>query len=235
MMTLEICANSYTSALMAQEAGAHRIELCSALEIGGLTPSYGELKKVVQALAIPVHVLIRPRGGDFNYSDEEFEVMKADIEICKSLGCSGIVSGVLHDDHTLDMARTQELVRYAQPLSFTFHRAFDLVRDPIETMEQCIALGVDRILTSGQQATAFEGIDLITTLQKLAKERIIILPGSGISPNTLRAFKAIKCKEVHASASKILQHSESAFFGTTNITQSDPDCIRELIRIIHEK
>ena len=130
-MQLEICANSYQSAMNAQKAGAHRIELCSELSIGGITPSYQLLKKVMKNLHIPVHVLIRPRGGDFIYSKEEFEMMKENILICKELGSKGIVSGVLHTDNRIDIKRTQELIALSKPLSFTFHRAFDEVPEPM--------------------------------------------------------------------------------------------------------
>ena len=124
-MKLEICANSYQSASNAEKAGAHRIELCAELAVGGITPSYGLLKKVMHDLTIPVHVLIRPRSGDFTYSDAEFQIMKENILICKELGVTGIVSGVLKLDNTIDIERTKELVAVAKPMNFTFHRAFD--------------------------------------------------------------------------------------------------------------
>jgi len=131
-MILEICANSYQSAVNAEIAGAHRIELCSEISVGGTTPSYGLLKKVMYSLSIPVQVLIRPRSGDFHYSNAEFDIMKENILQCKELGCAGIVSGVLHADYTIDKKRTTELIELSKPLCFTFHRAFDVVANPQE-------------------------------------------------------------------------------------------------------
>jgi len=122
-MILEICANSYQSAVNANIAGAHRIELCSEISVGGTTPSYGLLKKVMADIDIPVHVLIRPRSGNFTYSDIEFDIMKENIRLCKDLGCAGIVSGVLHEDNSIDIKRTSELIELSKPMSFTFHRA----------------------------------------------------------------------------------------------------------------
>ena len=148
-MILEICANSYQSAVNAEIASAHRIELCSEISVGGITPSLGLLKKVLQSLTIPVHVLIRPRSGNFTYSDKEFEIMKENIRLCKDLGCAGIVSGVLHEDNSIDLKRTKELIELSKPMSFTFHRAFDIVSKPKEALLQLIALGVHRLLTSG--------------------------------------------------------------------------------------
>ena len=133
-MKLEICANSYRSAKNAQEAGAYRIELCQELSIGGLTPSYGLLKQVIEIIEIPIFVLIRPRGGNFVYSDVEFEIMKTDIQLCKDLGCHGIVSGVLNSDKTIDLKRTKELVELSKPLAFTFHRAFDELENAKEAL-----------------------------------------------------------------------------------------------------
>ncbi len=150
-MKLEICTNSYQSAKNAQDAGAHRIELCQELAVGGITPSYGLLKEVIGNLKIPVFVLIRPRGGNFVYSNAEFDIMKIDIQLCKDLGCHGIVSGVLNSDKTIDLKRTKELIELSQPLPFTFHRAFDVIVNSKEALEQLIDLGVERVLTSGQE------------------------------------------------------------------------------------
>ena len=168
-MILEICANSYQSAVNANIAGAHRIELCSEISVGGTTPSYGLLKKVMADIDIPVHVLIRPRSGNFTYSDKEFDIMKENIRLCKDLNCAGIVSGVLHEDNTIDVKRTSELIELSKPMSFTFHRAFDVVSKPKESLLKLLNLGVDRLLTSGQQEKAEDGIDLLIELQKLAK------------------------------------------------------------------
>jgi copper homeostasis protein len=231
-MQLEICANSYQSAMNAQKAGAHRIELCSELSIGGITPSYQLLKKVMKNLHIPVHVLIRPRGGDFIYSKEEFEMMKENILICKELGSKGIVSGVLHTDNRIDIKRTQELIALCKPLSFTFHRAFDEVPEPMRAIHQLMSMGVDRLLTSGQKNTAIEGLDLIVELQEIAKNKLIVMPGSGINDVNCKTFKIAGFKEIHASASKKITKRISSNFGDSIETVSDFEMIQKILNNI---
>lgn len=233
-MKLEICANSYQSAVNAQKAGANRVELCSELSVGGVTPSYGTLKKISQGITIPVNVLIRPRSGDFCYADEEFEQMKTDIKLCKKLGFNGIVSGVLNTDNSIDIERTKELIELSKPLSFTFHRAFDCVENPKESLEQLIDLGVERVLTSGQKGKAENGIYLLIELQRLAKDKLIILPGSGINSKNARIFKVAKFKEIHTSASKIINKNKSIFFGNTPQTVSDIETIKEILNVIKD-
>ena len=203
-MILEICANSYKSAINAQRAGAHRIELCEDLSVGGVTPNEQTLAKVLEELSIPVFVLVRPRSGDFNYSDEEFHMMLQTIDVCKAKGCSGIVAGVLNTDRTIDEQRTKTLIEHARPLAFTFHRAFDEVIDPKTSLEILIRLGVDRILTSGQEAKAIEGLPMLKALNQLANEKLIIMPGSGINPNNALNFKKAGFIEIHGSASKLV-------------------------------
>jgi len=229
-MLLEICANSYQSVLNAQKAGAHRIELCSELSIGGITPSYGLLKLVVDSFSIPVFVLIRPRGGNFNYSNEEFEIMKQDIQLCKSLGCNGIVSGVLTEDNIIDIKRTQELVELSKPLKFTFHRAFDCVKNPNKALEQLINLGVDRVLTSGQATSAEQGLFLLKELNKISNGRITILAGGGISAKNVINFKDAGFNEIHASASSKLESDNSLF--SESLTYSDPEKIKAILDAI---
>ncbi|PNQ74042.1 copper homeostasis protein CutC [Hanstruepera neustonica] len=231
-MLLEICANSYQSAISAQEAGAHRIELCSELSVGGITPSYGLIKQVVAALSIPVYVLIRPRSGNFCYSSAEFEIMKQDIEVCKALGVQGIVSGVLKEDNTIDIKRTQELIKWADPLPFTYHRAFDCVPNPEQALEALINLGVNRILTSGQQSKAINGMQLLSDLKEQAKNNITILVGSGINPENAADFKKAGFEEIHASASKIMSNAASEYFGNTPQTVSDIKIIRDILNAI---
>ena len=229
-MLLEICANSYQSAKNAQEAGAHRIELCQELSIGGITPSYGLLKQVKANLEIPVFVLIRPRGGNFVYSDDEFEIMKQDIKLSKDLGCKGIVSGVLKEDKTIDIERTQELVELSRPLAFTFHRAFDEVLNPKEALEQLIDLSVERVLTSGQQVSAKQGLSLLKELNEIANDRIIILAGGGINANNAIKFKKVGLREIHASASSKLQKDSSIF--SMELTYSNPKKIKSILNAI---
>lgn len=236
-MILEICASSYQSAINAQEAGAHRIELCSELAVGGITPSYGLIKQVVEALSIPVFVLIRPRSGNFTYSDAEFEIIKKDIQICKELGCQGIVSGVLNADNSIDKQRTKALVELAEPLSFTFHRAFDWVPNPMEALNALMLLKVDRILTSGQESTAEKGIALLQELKASTNNQIVILPGGGINSNNVEAFKNVGFLEIHASATSLIIVNEankvpmnsSKFFDETIEVVSDSDKIKAIL------
>lgn len=233
-MLLEICANSFQSALNAQKAGAHRVELCSELGVGGITPSFGLLKKVITNLSIPVHVLIRPRSGDFLYSDGEFEIMKINIQLCKDLGFAGIVSGVLNSDYTIDLIRTKQLMALCKPLSFTCHRAFDCVPNPIDALESLVDLGVHRILTSGQKTTAEAGIDLLKELNEKANQRTIILPGSGINLGNAKLFKDLGFQEIHTSASKTIQSSSKneIEFGNAIQTESDVDTIQAILKAI---
>jgi len=196
-MIIEFCAESYEYAMKAEKAGADRIELCKDLHLEGLTPDYKSAKRTIDTLNIPVFVLIRPRKGDFMYSDEEFELMKQDILKFKEMGCKGIVSGVLNDDNSIDIKRTKKLVELSRPLEFTFHRAFDVVSDPLEEIENLIRLGVNRILTSGQKEKAIDGLVLLEQLKRISNNRILIMPGSGISKNNLKDFELFN--EVHGS------------------------------------
>ena len=229
-MKLEICANSYQSAKNAQKAGAHRIELCQELSVGGITPSYGLLKQVIDNFNIPVYVLIRPRGGNFVYSDAEFEIIKHDIEVCKELGCAGIVSGVLRDYNSIDIRRTKELVDLSKPLDFTFHRAFDEVKNPKDALEQLVDLGVHRVLTSGQQKTAEVGLELLKELNDIANGRITILAGGGVNSQNALKFKQAGLKEFHASASTIIERGNSMF--SAHLTVSDPQKIKAILDAI---
>ena len=231
-MILEVCANSYQSAINAEKAGAQRIELCSELSIGGITPSLGLLKKVMHNLSIPVQVLIRPRSGDFLYSNAEFDIMKENILQCKELGCAGIVSGVLCADNTIDIKRNRELIELSKPMSFTFHRAFDVVPKPKESLLQLINLGVNRLLSSGQKEKAEDGIDLLSELQKMAQNKLIILPGSGINPLNSSLFKTAGFTEIHSSASKTTSRNTHSFFGNTPQTVSDVDTIKNMLDTI---
>ena len=232
-MLIEICANSYQSALNAQQGGAHRIELCSELAVGGITPSHGLIKQVIRAITIPVFVLIRPRSGDFCYSEDEFEIMKSDIDFCKEIGCAGIVSGVLHSDNCIDLKRTQELIEISKPLDFTFHRAFDCVTNPIEELHNLASIGVKRILTSGTKATAQEGFSILKDLLNQQINDFVIMPGSGINIHNIQLFKQAGFSEIHTSAStKVAQTSSSLGFGTSHQTVSDTAIIQQLVTSI---
>ncbi len=229
-MLLEICANSYQSAKNAQEAGSHRVELCQELSVGGVTPSYGLLKQVTDTLSIPVFVLIRPRSGNFVYTEEEFDIMKQDIQLCKNLGCAGIVSGVLNKDNTIDIERTKALIVLSRPLQFTFHRAFDCVKNSFEALEQLIDLGVDRVLTSGLETSAKKGLNNLKQLQEQANGRIIILAGSGVTFENAKLFKETGLKEIHASASSTTESDGSLF--STPLTYSDTKKIKAILDAI---
>lgn len=197
----EACVESIESALAAEKVGADRIELCSELDTGGITPSYGLIKSATEKLSIPVNVLIRPRGGDFVYSEQEFEVMKHDILLCRDNGVNGIVIGILLGNNTIDKERTFKLINIAQPMSITFHRAFDETENPIEALEKLIDLKVDRLLTSGQMNDAYTGKERIKKLVEHAKDRIIIMPGGGVNENNIaEIIKHTAVKEIHGSA-----------------------------------
>ena len=198
---LEVAANSVASALAAEAGGAARIELCSALEVGGLTPSHAAIAIACERLRIPVHVLIRPRAGDFVFDGHEYEVMRRDIEICKSLGCSGVVIGALTAEAHIDVPRCRALMDAAWGMSVTFHRAFDFARDPERALDVIMALGCDRVLTSGQAVDAMAGTPLIRKLVERAEDRVTIMPGGGITAQNIAAIaQATGAREFHASA-----------------------------------
>lgn len=210
-LQFEICVDSPESALAAQHGGADRVELCDNLFEGGTTPSLGSIKSARKLIEIKLHVIIRPRGGDFLYSDIEFDSMKFDIEAAKELGVDGVVIGLLNANGDVDKMRTAELVSLARPMSVTFHRAFDVCRDPHAALETLIDLGVARILTSGQQANALEGASLINELVEQANDRIgVIACGSIDENNAAEVIKATGAKEFHFTALEDLK-SEMKF------------------------
>lgn len=213
-MKLEIIGFNIESCIAAQEAGASRIELCANPEEGGTTPSYGFIKMARSKLNIDLYAMIRPRGGDFFFSDDEFEIMKNDISVCKKLQCDGIVTGILTKDGKVDKKRCKELVDLAYPLEATFHRAFDRIKNASEALEEIIDLGFERILTSGLKPKAIEAVHLLSRLVKQSDERIIIMPGSGVnSENIIQIAKSTGAKEFHSSASIVLG-SEMEFTNT---------------------
>jgi copper homeostasis protein len=198
---LEVIGFTIESCMIAQAAGAHRIELCDNPFEGGTTASYGFIKTARENLSIELYPIIRPRGGDFLYSEIEFEVMKADIENCKSLGCDGVVIGILNADGTIDKKRCKQLVEIAHPMKVTFHRAFDRTNDPFKAMEDIISIGCERILTSGQKNLAIDGEELLNKLVKQANNRIIIMPGSGVKSDNIETLvKNTNATEFHTSA-----------------------------------
>ncbi len=197
---LEVCCGSLASALAAQEGGAHRVELCDNLYEGGTTPSHGTLSLAREKMTIKINVLVRPRGSDFVYNENEMEIIKRDVMKCKELGMDGVVIGFLTPRGEIDVEKTMEIVKLASPMSVTFHRAFDMCKDPYNALEELIEVGVDRILTSGQKNMAPEGIDLIADLVKKAGDRVIIMPGAGLEVENVAEFHAkVGAKEYHST------------------------------------
>ena len=197
---IEIATSDFLTTRSAVEGGADRIELCANLAEGGTTPSYAHIKKCRESFDIALFPIIRPRGGDFLYTKDEFEIMKNDIKLCKELGCEGIVIGLLNRDGTIDMTRTSELIDLAYPLEVTFHRAFDRCKDPFAALEELIEIGCQRILTSGQKPTVIDGVDLIAELNRKADDRIIIMPGSGVRKDNIKMLAdKTGCIEFHSS------------------------------------
>lgn len=202
---LEVIGFTIQSCIIAESSGANRIELCDNPGEGGTTPSYGFIKAARKKLSIELYPIIRPRGGDFFYSDDEFEIMKNDVIICKQSGCDGIVIGMLDKDGNIDQERCSQLVGLAYPLEVTFHRAFDRTNDPFKAMEAIIAIGCERILTSGQKPSVIDGVELVAQLIDKAAERIIIMPGSGVrAGNIVEIALKTKAKEFHTSARTVI-------------------------------
>ncbi|MGI4874731.1 MAG: copper homeostasis protein CutC [Janthinobacterium lividum] len=229
--TLEICAASLPSALAAQAGGAHRIELCQNLEQGGITPSYGLIRQVLARVSLPVFVLIRPRPGGFRYSLGELAIMQADVALCRDLGCAGVVLGALDAAGRVAIAACRELVAAAGPLSVTFHRAFDACSNQAQALEDIIALGCQRVLTSGGQPTAEAGQNQLTALVQRAAGRIRVMPGAGITGANVRALAAhTGAQEFHASAKRALPAEAAAGLFATAQWETDAALVAELVR-----
>lgn len=237
----EVAADSLESALIAEACGTHRVELCADLGIGGITPSHAMIALAQDRLSIPFNVIIRPRRGDFLYTEAEFDIMRGDIRYTKSLGVNGVVLGILLADGQIDIERTSELIEIARPLDVTFHRAFDMTVDPYPALDDLIALGVDTLLTSGQLPTAEQGLPLIADLVKQANGRIKIMPGSGINPNNIKAIvDGSGASEFHFSgkksvASSMRYHNPNLSMGGKDVgseyqlNYADADTIRAII------
>ncbi|MCX6267814.1 MAG: copper homeostasis protein CutC [Bacteroidetes bacterium] len=202
-MIIEACVNSAVSAIEAQKGGADRVELCENLHDGGTTPSAGSIRFARKNLNISLFVMIRPRGGDFLYSEAEFNIMQEDIRVAKKTGADGVVFGILLPDGTVDVKRMNMLVKLARPMGITCHRAFDMAADPFRAMEDLIGTGIDRILTSGQQPSAIQGAGLIRDLILKSANRIIIMPGCGVKEhNAIQLIETTGAKEVHIHLDK---------------------------------
>lgn len=239
-MVIEVCAYSLASCLVAQRAGANRIELCGGLPEGGTTPSVGLIQLARQQLTIPLYVMIRPRGGDFLYSATELAVMRADIMAAKKSGVDGLVLGVLNVDGTVDERQTRDLIELAHPLPVTFHRAFDMTRDPFEALEVVIRTGAARILTSGQQPTAEAGLPLLQDLVRQAAGRIEIMAGAGVTAKNAGLLGETGVEALHLSG-KMHQNSPmlyrqptvsmaSVVPGEYERIEADEEVIRAVIR-----
>ncbi len=204
---LEVCAYNIRSCMIAEKAGAGRIELCSSPAEGGVTPSYGMIEYAVNNLSIPVYVMIRPRGGDFVYNSEELAIMRRDILACKELGAAGIAIGILKADNTIDVAEMKAMVALSYPMGVTCHKAFDRTPDAMISLEEVIATGCERILTSGLQPTAMDGASMLSELIDIANDRIIIMPGGGVRSSNIKQLAIITgATQLHSSA--LLPHSE---------------------------
>jgi copper homeostasis protein len=232
-MLLEICAVNLQSAKIAQSAGAHRIELCMALDSGGLTPSAGLIEATRAALDIPVHVLIRPREGDFCYTEADLDMMLTDIAFCAQAGVAGVVIGALDNNRRLQRAQMEAMCRAAGSLHVTCHRAFDFTIDPFEALDTLVELGIGRVLTSGQAATAFEGRALLGRLVAYAGERIEVMPGAGIDENNIgEVARASGARSFHLTAKrKIVQDTSQQNIPRLEWSywESDPAVIRQIL------
>jgi len=245
---IEICANSVESAVKAQEGGAYRVELCAGIPEGGTTPSFGEIRMARQLLQeTKLHVIIRPRGGDFLYTHLEQEIMLHDIKVARQLGADGVVFGCLTAEGEVDMPAMKKLMNAVGDMNVTFHRAFDMCRNPKEALEQIISLGCTRILTSGQEANAVKGIPLLKELVKQADGRIIIMPGCGVNPsNILQIAEETGTSEFHFSgrstyeSGMIYRNPKVSMGGTVKIEEyqkdvTNPDIVKAALAELKKK
>lgn len=234
-MRLEICIDCIESALAAENGGAHRLEVCGSLASGGITPSLGLVRQCVQRCGIPSMVMIRPHDGSFVYSQDDLHTMLHDIDAVKKMGVQGIVLGTLTRDGDVDVRAMKKLIQASRPLQITFHRAFDITRDPLQALDAIIDLGVDRLLTSGQKATAEEGVPLIKQLVNRADGRLTVMAGAGINGSNVHRFaEAMLVPEIHASASvprsPELASGEVQFGDHSRVTSAER--VRELIQMM---
>lgn len=241
-MIVEVCAASLDSALTAERAGADRIELCSELGVGGITPSAGLFKLVKEQTTLPVHVLIRPRSGDFTYTPSEFEVILADIAHFKAMGADGIVCGVLDKDHHLDVGQIEKVLEASEGLSFTFHRAFDWIKNPLRAFELLQEMGVNTLLSSGKAPNATSGLTLLTEILK-SSTTTTVMPGAGINPGNVRQFRDAGFKAVHLSGTAMQNNSSphegvsfigSGLLSETHIATANYDALRAVVQSVKE-
>jgi copper homeostasis protein len=217
---IEVCIDSVESAIASEQGGADRVELCDNLMEGGTTPSAGAITVARERIRIALNVMIRPRGGDFCYTEVELAIMRRDIAAAKQLGADGVVFGMLTPDGDIDVPLTRELIGLARPLSVTFHRAFDVARDPYVALDDLIAAGADRVLTTGQEGTLIEGLDLVADLVRRAAGRIIVMPGGASERQIGRVRAATGAREFHVLATRTVEsdmrfRNERVFMGGT--------------------
>ena len=244
---LEICIDSVASAIAAEQGGAARVELCQNLFEGGTTPSVGTVYQTLERVGIKVNAIIRPRGGDFLYSDDEFAVMQHDIITLKEMGINGVVIGMLTADGTIDVERSSRLIELARPLEVTYHRAFDVTADPFRSLDDIIGLSAERLLTSGQEPSVLEGVELIAELVRRAGDDIIIMPGAGITEKNLpRIMRETGAKEFHVTGSAPVQstmefRNERCFMGKAlyppefSLKVTNADKIRNYIKLLNNR
>lgn len=239
-MLVEICVQSLEDALMAEQEGADRIELCAALETGGLTPSAGCIQRVLDRVNIPVHVLVRPRTGNFIYTDLEYQAMLLDIQLLKEWGAHGIVTGILNQDGHMDIKRMSRIRDASEDMHLTFHRAFDLVAEPTKAISELEALNVNTVLTSGQQKHAGNAIPVLLDLKERAN-RVTIMPGGGIRPENILQFKNAEFDAIHFSATKPVPEAEGisnsdrfsvSDLGSTPCLKMQPEMLHQMIRSV---
>ncbi|MDT4761569.1 copper homeostasis protein CutC [Sphaerochaeta sp. PS] len=242
-VTIEICLESIESVLAAEKGGADRVEFCADLFEGGTTPSLGAFKVARQHSTIKMSVMIRPRGGDFCYSDLEFEAMKEDIRLFREAGADCVVFGILTPEGEIDLERTRQLIELARPMEVTFHRAFDMTPNAQASLETLIGLGVDRLLTSGLEATVIEGIETLAALVRQAGDRIIVMPGCGITERNFAYLDSkVKAKEYHVflpgtTESRMTYRPEHIYMGGMlrqaefSISHTDTDRVGTITRI----
>lgn len=222
--TFEICANSAESCVAAQAGGAHRVELCASMPEGGTTPSFGEIRLARKLIDIRLHVIIRPRGGDFLYTPLELDIMEEDIHMARQAGADGVVFGCLTPEGDLDMPAMRRLMKISEGMSVTFHRAFDYVRSPEQVLEHLIDLGVNRVLTSGQQPTAMQGASLLAELVRQAAGRIVIMPGCGVNEWNIAELAACTgASEFHFSARELKESKMLLRNPTLSMGSSEQD------------
>ncbi len=246
-MKIEICLESIESVLAAEAGGADRVEFCADLFEGGTTPSLGAFKVARKLAKIAMNVMIRPRGGDFCYSDVEFEAMKEDVKLFKEAGADGIVFGILTPEGEIDIERSREIIELARPCSVTFHRAFDMTPNASLSLETLISLGVNRLLTSGLEATVIEGMETLRDLVKQAGERIIVMPGCGITERNFKQLhKIVGAKEYHVFVqgtyeSKMTYRPDHIYMGGMlrqaefSLTHTDPNRVKTITGMKGEK